>query len=63
MPEDMDKNIGKLIDYLKQTGKYDNTLVVFTSDNGGSEAAQLPYGILLMNDIDYAAIPQFVKIE
>ena len=61
MIEDMDQNIGKLIDHLKQTGKYDNTLIVFTSDNGGSEAAQLPYGILLMNDVDYAAIPQFIN--
>ncbi len=61
MIENMDQNIGKVIDHLKQTGEYDNTLIVFTSDNGGSEAAQLPEGILLFNGVDYAAIPEFVQ--
>ena len=32
----IDQNIGKLIDKLKQTGKLDNTLILFVSDNGGS---------------------------
>ena len=61
MIEDMDQNIGRLIDHLKQTDQYDNTLIVFTSDNGGSEAIQLPEGILLLNGVDYTAIPQYVK--
>ena len=30
----LDENIGKLIAHLKATGKYDNTLIIFTSDNG-----------------------------
>ncbi|QMW07012.1 arylsulfatase [Spirosoma foliorum] len=30
----MDQNIGKLVDQLKKTGKLDNTLLVFLSDNG-----------------------------
>ncbi|MDG1233793.1 MAG: arylsulfatase [Pseudomonadales bacterium] len=30
----MDFRIGRLIDHLKATGQYDNTLFVFTSDNG-----------------------------
>ena len=30
----MDFHIGRLIEYLKATGQYDNTLFVFTSDNG-----------------------------
>jgi len=30
----MDYNIGKLLDYLEETGKRDNTLIVFLSDNG-----------------------------
>lgn len=38
MIEDMDYNIGKLIQYLKSTGKYPNTLIIFASDNGSSEA-------------------------
>jgi arylsulfatase len=34
MVENMDRNVGRLIQYLKDTGRYDNTLIVFTSDNG-----------------------------
>jgi arylsulfatase len=34
MVEHMDSNIGKLIDYLKAKNLYDNTLIVFFSDNG-----------------------------
>lgn len=30
----IDYNIGKLIDYLEETGKRENTLIVFLSDNG-----------------------------
>lgn len=30
----MDYNIGKLIDYLEEEGKLDNTLILFLSDNG-----------------------------
>lgn len=30
----MDKNIGKLVAALKETGKFDNTLIMFLSDNG-----------------------------
>ncbi len=37
MIENMDQNIGQVIQYLKDTGKYDNTLIVFISDNGTSE--------------------------
>ncbi|MBP7049685.1 MAG: sulfatase-like hydrolase/transferase [Phycisphaerae bacterium] len=33
--EHLDAGIGKVIDALKQTGLADNTLVLFTSDNGG----------------------------
>jgi arylsulfatase len=29
MVEHMDANIGKLIDYLKATNLYDNTLIIF----------------------------------
>ena len=31
----MDEGIGQLLDRLRQCGRLDNTLVVFTSDNGG----------------------------
>lgn len=36
MIDRIDQNIGKLINKLKQTGKLDNTLILFVSDNGGS---------------------------
>ena len=31
----MDENVGRLIKKLKEMGIYDNTIIVFTSDNGG----------------------------
>lgn len=34
MVENLDYNIGRLIRYLKQKGEYENTLIVFHSDNG-----------------------------
>jgi arylsulfatase len=34
MVENMDTNIGKLIGYLKTSGLYDNTVIIFLSDNG-----------------------------
>ncbi len=34
----LDENIGKLVQQLKDEGIYDNTLIVFTSDNGPSYA-------------------------
>ncbi|MGI9550396.1 MAG: sulfatase-like hydrolase/transferase [Aurantibacter sp.] len=33
--EHMDDGIGKVIKALKDSGQYDNTIIVFTSDNGG----------------------------
>ena len=32
----LDENVGKLVTYLKKEGLYDNTLIIFTSDNGPS---------------------------
>lgn len=32
--ENMDLAVGQLIDYLKENGLYQNTLIIFTSDNG-----------------------------
>ena len=34
MIDRMDQNIGRLIDFLKQNGQYENTVIVFLSDNG-----------------------------
>lgn len=33
--EGFDKSIGDIVDYLKQQGVYDNTVIIFLSDNGG----------------------------
>jgi arylsulfatase/uncharacterized sulfatase len=41
MAEAMDFHVGRLIDHLKKTGAYDNTVFLFLSDNG-AEAAD-PY--------------------
>ena len=36
MVDNLDDNIGRLFSYLKRTGQYDNTLIVFISDNGAA---------------------------
>ena len=36
----LDRNIGRLVETLKACGRYDNTLIVFTSDNGGLATAE-----------------------
>jgi arylsulfatase len=43
MLTNLDDNVGKLVTYLKQIGEYDNTLIVFTSDNG---ADGMGYGFI-----------------
>ena len=45
MADAMDHHVGRLIDHLKQTGEYDNTVFVFLSDNG-AEASD-PYASTL----------------
>ncbi|MEX0313708.1 MAG: arylsulfatase [Allomuricauda sp.] len=30
----LDENVGKLVNYLKENGLYENTIIMFTSDNG-----------------------------
>ncbi len=44
MVSDMDKSVGMLVDGLKKRGVYDNTLILFMSDNGGN-AESGPRGI------------------
>ncbi len=34
MVDVLDQNVGRLVDYLKKKGVYDNTLILFCSDNG-----------------------------
>ena len=38
MLDHTDVQIGRVVDYLEQTGQLDNTLIVLTSDNGASDA-------------------------
>lgn len=33
--EHLDENVGRVMDALKKTGQYENTVIFFTSDNGG----------------------------
>jgi len=40
MVENLDTNLGRLFDALKRNGQWDNTLVLFTSDNGGLSTAE-----------------------
>ncbi len=37
MIDNMDENIGRLLRYLKDIGEYDNTLIIFMSDNGAGD--------------------------
>ncbi|MDC7235382.1 MAG: sulfatase [Spirochaetales bacterium] len=40
MIESLDENIGRVLDALEQKGLMDNTMIVFTSDNGGLSTAE-----------------------
>jgi arylsulfatase A-like enzyme len=42
--EHMDAGIGRVVETLKANGQYDNTLVIFTSDNGGDLPAAATTG-------------------
>lgn len=39
MVDTMDVNVGRIVEHLKKTGEYDNTFIVFMSDNGAEGAA------------------------
>lgn len=40
MVETMDNSIGRIVSALQRTGKLDNTLIIFTSDNGGLSTSE-----------------------
>jgi arylsulfatase A-like enzyme len=40
MLDNMDVNIGRIIAYLKEIGEYENTLIIFMSDNGADPSTQ-----------------------
>lgn len=51
MVDEVDQNIGRLLDYLRDSGRLDNTILLFISDNGGdysngnprTDARQIPW--------------------
>jgi len=43
MIDNMDEQIGRVLEHLRQSGDYDNTLVVFMSDNGPSKTSIADY--------------------
>jgi arylsulfatase A-like enzyme len=49
MMTNMDDNIGRVFEYLREIGEYDNTFIVFMSDNG---ADGMGYGFIPYTDID-----------
>ncbi|KAI1459667.1 alkaline-phosphatase-like protein [Annulohypoxylon moriforme] len=57
MVDSIDVNVGKVVDYLKKTGEYDNTFIVFMSDNGAEGAAF--EAIPVMGDNIQRAIHQY----
>jgi arylsulfatase A-like enzyme len=60
MIENMDHDVGRMIQYLKEKGQYDNTLIIFLSDNGTSE----PAGILNIkfSSANAAAVQAYLKM-
>jgi arylsulfatase A-like enzyme len=42
----LDQAIGRVLDHLRESGQYDNTLIVFMSDNGASRTTTLDYAAL-----------------
>ncbi|KAF2218773.1 alkaline-phosphatase-like protein [Elsinoe ampelina] len=46
MVESIDTNVGKVVDYLEQTGELDNTFICFMSDNGAEGAAYESYPLV-----------------
>jgi arylsulfatase A-like enzyme len=38
MVDRMDQNVGRVVDHLKRIGRFDNTIILFTADNGAEGA-------------------------
>jgi arylsulfatase A-like enzyme len=45
MVANLDFHVGRLFDFLRETGRYDDTLIVFLSDNGAEPADRGPTGM------------------
>ncbi|OAP65748.1 hypothetical protein AYL99_01720 [Fonsecaea erecta] len=53
MVQNMDRNIGRVISYLKSTGEYDDTVVMFMSDNGAEGLLLEAYPVVKENIFDH----------
>ena len=49
----MDESVGKIIESYKRHGFWDNTILIFSSDNGGSKVSQLASVRVKINDPSY----------
>ena len=61
MVEAMDHNIGRLLQWLKDIGEFENTIIIFTSDNGAEASDMTIPGAALGrritgHNIDYATL-------
>jgi len=54
---DMDKHIGRLIDYLKVSKQYDNTVIIFLTDGGTSEPASIKQLATIDNSLENMGNP------
>ncbi|MFV0374648.1 arylsulfatase [Microbacterium sp.] len=60
MVDNLDQNLGRLMDALEEQGELDNTIIVFTSDNGGAnDGGRLGTRSYLANFLGFmAGIPE-----
>ena len=56
MVDNMDYHIGRVVDYLKKAGKFDNTYIIFMSDNGADggdvDRAGGPFSEFIEENVD-----------
>lgn len=55
MLDNADQNVGKLVAFLTEIGELDNTIILFSSDNGGTDAGGL-HG-MVQNNRRYSGLP------
>jgi arylsulfatase len=60
MVENLDGHVGRLLDYLKQSGQYENTLIVFMADNGAAAEDFYNQGALGRGRLGTVQAPQDV---
>ena len=57
MVENLDFNVGRLVEFLEESGQLENTVIMFSSDHGASTAA---YGIVPSAPNAHPAPPDFI---